>query len=272
MNSGFKQVLEFMLNILAKDGSRPWPQLKAELVAAGLDGSTLDAHQIDILALFVAILASPQQDSPRSHLLPQRQSRNPPLKPRPPAPFDASDLSVPSPSSFRRTTSCNTQLDAIPNDAPEEGWILLEEETGKRGRLLITFGPEPENKIGTHMIDRYWEQLRPRARNGMINLVCRLDSHPRRTYDIEFQIEESQDFDIQLGTYWRGDRPKEVQSDNGGTTRAYRDSRGVNGGLKLFVIFKSRQLISSPQICRVLSLHHRSTATVQLEIPINFLA
>jgi hypothetical protein len=272
MNAKLKELLVFMLKSAAKDGLRTWPTLKAELVAAGLDERTLEAHHKEIGDLFLVCLSDGRmQDSSRYDLAPLRQSRSPPLKPHPPSPVVAPNPSVLSPSLFRRTTSCNTESDAIPNRAPEEGWIGLKENMHEPAYVRFSFGLNPENTIGTHIIDRYEKQLRPRIRNGAIDLVyCLESSLPGRTYAIKFQIEDSEKFDILLGIYWRGDRPKEVQSDNGGAARANRDSRGISGKLKLFVTFKSRQLIPCPWICRALSLHNRPTAMARSEIRIHF--
>jgi hypothetical protein len=236
MHSGLKEQLEFALRKAAKAGPRAWPKLKAELLFVGFGERTLEDNHKEITDLFLVCLASCGQDSSPYDPEPMSRSRSPPV-PRPPSPMTPSTSSVLSPRPTHRTISSNVELIPKSARAPEEGWIRLIEETREKANVSFCFGSETDNTIGAHIIDRYKKQLRPRIKADMIELVCCLDSQPGRTYVIKFQIEESETFDVLLGRYWKGDKPKEAQSDNGGMARVNEENRGKSGKLRLFLKF-----------------------------------
>jgi hypothetical protein len=237
---GLKEQLEFALMKAAQAGPIPsgWHTLKAQLVSVGFDSNTLEDNHQGILDLFLVCLAG-RQDASRYEPETMSRSRSPPI-PRPPASIIPSKPSVLPSESFHRLPSSNLGTTVAHSRTPEEGWIRLKECSGEKANVSFCFGPKSKNTIGTHIINRYAEQLRPQIKDDTIVLVYCLDSHPGRTYKIEFQIEDSDDFDILLGRYWKGDKPKEVQSDNGSTSNRSRDSRGKSGELELSVALSSR--------------------------------
>jgi hypothetical protein len=229
MRSGLKEQLEFALKRAAHVGPRPWPQLKAELVSVGFDPNTLEDNHKEITDIFLVCLAGRGQDLSLYDPEPTGQSRSPPL-PRPPSITPSVSSSGPS------HTNNLAPLASIPAfaRAPEDGWIRLTDKTREKADVRFCFGSEAENSIGAHIIDHYKKQLRPRIKGDMIELVCCLDSQPGRTYVIKCLIEESDTFDVLLGRYWKGDKPKEPQSDKGNMARTNEENRGKSGKFRLF--------------------------------------
>jgi hypothetical protein len=228
MRSGLKEQLEFALKRAAQAGPRPWPQLKPELVSVGFDPHILEDNHKEITDIFLVYLAGRGQDSSPHELEPMGQSQSPS-----PLPIDLSIPSIPSPGASRRDPLSAVESASVPKRPPEDGFIRLTERTREKADVRFCFGSKTENSIGAHIIEQYNKQLRPRIKDDMIELCCCLDSHPGRTFVIKFQIEESETFDVLLGRYWKGDKPKEAQSDKSNMARAAEQNRGKDGKLRL---------------------------------------
>lgn len=232
MRSALKEQLKFALKKAAQAGPRPWPKLKAELVSVGFDPHTLEDNHKDIADIFLVYLASCGQDSSSYDLESMGRSRSPPLS-SPPSPIDPSIPSSLSPGVSRRDPLSVEEPAPVLARPPEDGFIRLTEKTRLKADVRFCFGSKTENSIGAHIIEEYKKQLRPRIKDDMIELRCCLDSHPGRTFVIKFQIEESETFDVLLGRYWKGDKPKEAQSDKSNMARTTEQNRGKSGKLRL---------------------------------------
>jgi hypothetical protein len=231
MRSGLKEQLEFALKRAAQAGPRPWPQLKAELVSVGFHDLTLEENHKEITDIFLVCLTGCGKDnSPYDPGL-IGQGRSPP-QPHLPSAVDLSIASTTLPDAPRRDPLSVGEPAPIPARPPEDGFIRLTENTREKADVRFCFGSREENLIGAHIIEQYKKQLRPRIIDDMIELRCCLDSHPGRTFVIKFQIEESEKFDVLLGRYWKGDKPKEAQSEKSNMARVTEQNRGKGGKLR----------------------------------------
>jgi len=195
MRAAFKDQLEFALTKAAKAGPRPWAKLKAELVSIGFAQEVLEEHHIVVADIFLDCLAKLGDDSSPYYPKSKNRSRSPRLPSPSAASLQSSELS--SRSRYSKKESSEN-----PVRKPTEGWIELTEGTREKRIVNFSFDPEPGNFIGTHIIDRYATQLRPRIVDDMIELVICLDSQPGRTHSVKCGIEESQIYDILLGQGW----------------------------------------------------------------------
>ena len=193
MHSYQIELIETALKSIVKDGGvKSWSQLKTKLVARGLMEQLVEDHHADIVDMLLLINESQVAYRPSAN------SNAPPLA-------VSGQLRLP-PQMESATT-------IIPGKQ-EMGWIQLIGRT-ERAEFTFVFGSKKRNIVGKHIIDRYkkiWKDLESQIQNDTVEFVCGLSSNSARTYDVKFCIMESKDYDIQLGVYWKGDKPKRKKS------------------------------------------------------------
>jgi len=227
MGPDLKDTLEHALMQMASEGPRHFDQLKVKLMTRGIAQVVLDENRYEIMDMYMDCIrrhGNGMSLHDRAFIIkgpvPPLHTNIPPLEP---------PLELPARSSWSTLTKSATQ--SSNTDTYEEGWIkLIDIPSRAREDVFFSFSTKPGNVIGEHVLLRYGKRIDWESQDENIELICHLESHPRRTYTVNFRVAKSKDFDVLLGRGW--DEPSwtgSVENNGNGSRKESYDQSDERG-------------------------------------------